>query len=162
MKKTVPLVILFWTFALGSILAQQNQPKRLYELPGYTDVLENPKLLVVYDSETNAETMQAIFKSCEQLAVSQIGRPLIDGRWIVSIKPGASKQAAIAELEQFSQVKAVTPWLKDASGNERGILPELYVKLKPGQDAKFLFDLAQSFGIEYKGKQQYLSDVFEF
>lgn len=162
MKKTVPLVILFWTFAFGSILAQQNQPKRLYELPGYTDVLENPKLLVVYDSETNAETMQAIFKSCEQLAVSQIGRPLIDGRWIVSIKPGASKQAAIAELEQFLQVKAVTPWLKDAGGNERGILPELYVKLKPDQDAKFLFDLAKSLGIEYKGKQQYLSDVFEF
>lgn len=162
MKKTVPLVFLFWIFACGFILAQQNQPTRLHELPGYTDVLENPKLLVVYDSETNAETMQAIFKSCEQLAVSQIGRPLIAGRWLVSVKPGASKQAAIAELEQFSQVKSVTPWLKDAGGNERGILPELYVKLKPNQDATFLFDLAKSLGIEYKGKQQYLSDVFEF
>ncbi|MCG9910768.1 MAG: S8 family serine peptidase [Flavobacteriales bacterium] len=159
MKKLITLFGIL--FALAAYSQKLTFPS-LYSLPEYKSVLTD-KLLVSYDVSITETEMKALFSACEGLQTHQTLRPLKPGRWLVTVKKEYGIQKAADELKTKEQINSVTPWLKDSGGNERGVLEELYVKLRASDNLnpeEYLTGLAEDFAATFIGKSPWLPNVY--
>jgi subtilisin family serine protease len=159
MKKLITLS--GFLFALAAYSQKLTFPS-LYSLPEYKSVLTD-KLLVSYDVTIRDAEMKALFSACEGLQTHQTLRPLKPGRWLVTVKKEYDIQKVAEELKTKNPIISVTPWLKDPGGNERGVLEELYVKLRASDSLnpeKYLTGLAEDFAATFIGESPWLPDVY--
>ncbi len=153
--------LLFFGLVTASAYIGRAQPFRLHESDAYAPLMQQGRLLIIYDKETPADEIRSIISRCELLQERQIASPLFPGRWLVTKKPEAGFEEVINTLQKNARITVVTPWLKDESGTERGILPELYVKPKAGESPDFLLRTAQDFGLRFQGEDSRLEGVYK-
>ncbi len=77
-----------------------------------------------------------------------------------SIGKGAYKDA-IAALNREVAVLAVTPFLLAENGHQRGVLPQVHVKLKQAKDLALLEQLAAEINLVKITPQRYLKQVYQ-
>lgn len=144
-----------WVAVTG--LAQDQtwaHPLPLESIAGYPEAIVADKALLLYNPQTSTEEVHTWLKQAtEVFATLQPAKPLAPGRFLARLQPGKTWRDAMALLMYPSRVNMITPWLKDKGGNERGVLNEVYVKLKPGQDEAFLLGLSQKYKCEIRERE---------
>jgi len=128
-------------------------PLRLEQMPEYAAIISADRVLVSYRPQTTDATISDILKNCPALYMYQPAKPMVPGRFLAKLKPGHTWKDAAQALAQVPEVVSVTPWLRDANGSERGILPQLYVKLRSDGDVPFLRETAQKYMGTWMGER---------
>lgn len=131
-----------------------QKPVLLENIAGYPEAIVPGKVLLVYDPQTSAEEVRTWLKAdAAVFAAAQPTNALAPGRFLARLQPGKTWRDAMTLMEYPYRVDMVTPWLKDSGGNERGILNEVYVKLRWAEDEAFLFALSQKYGCRIRRRE---------
>ncbi len=110
-----------------------QKPVLLENIAGYPEAIVPGKVLLVYNPQASAEEVRTWLKAdAAVFAGAQPINVLAPGRFFARLQPGKTWRNAMTLMEYPYRVDMVTPWRKNSGGNERGILNEVYVKLRWG------------------------------
>lgn len=154
------LIVFVSLFAGKNLYAQAlTHPRHLSEIPEYATVVSD-RLLITYASTVSDETIRTILKNTQGVHSQQLSKPLVPGRYLITLAAGANREQVIADLQAHADIQLVSPWLKASNGVERGILPQLYLKPKSG-DVSALQRIIAQYGGKWVGERKDMPGIWE-
>lgn len=139
----------------------QASPRSLSNIAEYNAIISTDKVLLVYEPSVPVETILSIIKNTESLHPLQPSRPLTHGRFLARLNANSTWMDVANELKSRPEIISVTPWLRDLAGNERGILPELYIKPRSLGAVGLLQEMVKQYAGTWKGERTDMPGIFE-